>query len=160
MSEEEKDFSNGVAREAKEQLLRTGQHYGRLSVTVVALAGLAVVASSSITIMVGLGNRRLQERTKDCTEPSGKCYQQTQAATAAAVQSVLDYIDDSMGPHRLRNEAENSCQVELFAGDPSFAAKGVQPALDFYNACVLRRSGNTAPPAVPPNPLTSTTTTR
>lgn len=124
----------------------------------VALAVIAVVLSSVSTVIIGLGNRALNQRVKDCSEPQGKCYQANQKTTAAAIQVILDYIDDSLAPHRLRNEAENLCQVELFAGDPAYAAKGVNPALDFYNECVLRRSGNTVPPPLPPNPLTTTTT--
>lgn len=154
------EFTNGVAREAKDELLRTSQRYGRLSLTVVAFAGLIAVVTSTTTVIVGLGNRQVQERIKDCSEPGGKCYQRTQAATADAVQAILNHIDGVMGPHRLRNEAENQCQVEVFAGTPALAGTGTQPALKFYDECVLRRSGNTAPPPVPMNPLTTTTTTR
>lgn len=145
-----------MAREKVVEATRKAEAY---RVALVALAALAVVVSTSTAVVVGLANRRLNERTQDCTEPQGKCYQQTQKTTAAAVQSILDYIDESFAPHRLRNEAENKCQVETFAGLPAFAQKGVQPALDFYDQCVLRRSGNTAPPPLPENPLTTTTTT-
>lgn len=129
-------------------------------ILLVALAVIAVVLSSVSTVIIGLGNRALNQRVKDCSEPQGECYQANQAATAKAVQAILDHIDGTIAPHRLRNEAENLCQIEVFAGDPPYAAKGVNQALDFYNECVLRRSGNTAPPALPPNPLTTTTTTR
>lgn len=152
-----------VAEEAKALVGRAESKLARtrtFEILLVALAALAVITSSVSTVIIGLGNRSLNERTKDCTEPTGRCYQQTQKTTAAAIQVILDYIDDSIDPHRLRNEAENTCQVELFAGTPSFAAKGVAPAVDFYTKCVLARSGNTQPPPVPPNPLTSTTTTR
>lgn len=152
-----------VAEEAKALIGRAESKLARtrtFEILLVGLAVLAVIMSSVSTVIIGLGNRALNERTKDCTEPTGRCYQQTQKTTAAAIQVILDYIDESFGPHRLRNEAENMCQVELFAGTPALAEKGVQPALAFYTECVLRRSGNTAPPSVPPNPLTSTTTTR
>lgn len=145
---------------AREQVVRTTQRAAALQVALIALAALAVILSSVSTVIIGLGNRALNERVKDCSEPQGECYQKNQASTAAAVQAILDHIDGLMGPHRLRNEAENTCQTELFAGNPAYASKGVQPALDFYNACVLRRSGNTSPPPLPPNPLTTTTTTR
>lgn len=143
---------------AREQIVRTTQRAAALQVALVVLIGLAVVLSSVTAAVVALGNRAQNERIRDCSEPPGRCYQETQRATAMAIQTILDYIDHSMAPHRLRNEAENKCQTELFAGDPSYAAKGVSAALAFYDECVLRRSGNTAPPPVPPNPLTTTTT--
>lgn len=142
----------------RERIVRTTRQAAAYQVALVGLACLAVVISSASAVLVGLSNRRLNERAKDCSEPQGQCYQQTQRTTAAAVQSVLDYIDDSMRPHRLRNEAENLCQVELFAGDSPYSRKGVSAAIDFYRACVLRRSGNTEAPPIPPNPLTTTTT--
>lgn len=144
--------------EARHQIVRTTRRAASLQVALLTLVGLAVVMSSVTAAVVALGNRQANQRIRDCSEPEGRCYQQTQKVTAAAVQSILDYVDAAMKPHRLRNEAENECQVELFAGDPSYAAKGVSAALDFYTKCVLQRSGNTAPPPPPPNPLTSTTT--
>lgn len=146
------------ADKARDEIVRTTMRAASIQVALLALVGLAVVVSSASTVIIGLGNRALNERTKDCTDPKGACYQRNQEVTAAAIQVVLDYIDKSFAPHRLRNEAENMCQTELFAGDPPFARKGVQPALDFYTECVLRRSGNTVPPPLPPNPLTTTTT--
>lgn len=145
---------------AREQVVRSTKRANALQVSLVALAAAAVVLSSVSAAVVTLGNRREAERIKDCTQPDGVCYQQTQAATAAAVQAILDYIDDTMGPHRLRNEAENECQVELFARHPTILDKGSEPALGEYEDCVHRRSGGTEPPPVPPNPLTTTTTTR
>lgn len=150
-----------IAEDAKARVGRAETKLARTRVFEILLVGLAataVVMSSVSAVIIGLGNRALNERVKDCSEPTGRCYQQTQKTTAAAIQVILDYIDDAMGPHRLRNEAENTCQVELFAGSPAYAAKGVSASLDFYTKCVLTRSGNTAPPPVPPNPLTSTTT--
>lgn len=150
-----------VAEDVKARVGRAEAKLARtrlFEVLLVALAVVAVVLSSVSTVIIGLGNRALNERVKDCSEPQGECYQANQAATAAAVQAILDHIDGSIGPHRLRNEAENTCQTELFAGDPAYAAKGVSAALTFYNECVLRRSGNIAPPPLPPNPLTTTTT--
>lgn len=142
---------------AREQVVRTTQRAAALQVALVALAGLAVVIASGTAVSVGLGNRWRADRERKAAVVREE---QMARATAEAVQAILDYIDHSMDPHRLRNEAENWCQVEVFAGLPAFAEKGVQPALSFYDACVLRRSGNTAPPPVPPNPLTTTTTTR
>lgn len=150
---------NGEADKVRDELQRAAQRARRLEMTIVILAGVAVMIASVFTAALGVGNRQIAERIKDCSEPTGKCYQRNQQATAKAVQAILDYVDDSLAPHRLRNEAENMCQVELFAGLPAFAQKGVQPALTFYDECVLRRSGNTAPPPVPKNPLTTTTTT-
>lgn len=138
---------NGEANEAKEELIRTAQRAHRLEIALVALAGLAVVVASATAVVVGLGNRSRQA--------------QTQKATASAVQVILDYVDDTMGPHRLRNEAENRCGVEVIY--QMLAGPLVQAADHYtglYDACVLRRSGITAPPPVPPNPLTTTTTRR
>jgi hypothetical protein len=151
-------FPNGVAREAKEAVLRISHVYGRRSVAIVAMAAFITIFSSSTTLLVGLGNRHLQERIRDCSEPQGQCYQQNQKATAKAVQAILDYIDDVMTPHRLRNEAENKCQVELFARQPTVLNSGAQAALEEYDACVRGRSGGTEPPPIPANPLTTTTT--
>lgn len=150
---------NGGADKVRDELHVAAQRARRLEVTIVVLAGLAVTIASVFTAVLGTGNRRIVNQIKDCSEPTGECYQRNQKTTAAAIQTVLDYIDDSIDPHRLRNEAENTCQVELFAGFPAFAEKGVQPSLAFYSECVLRRSGNTAPPPVPMNPLATTTTT-
>lgn len=143
---------------ARQQVVRTTQRAAALQVALVALAALAVVLATSTTVWVGLGNRDYQKRIKDCTDPRGGCYQQQQKATAAAIETILRYIDGSFGPHRLRNEAENSCQVQLFAGSPPYAAKGVSAALKFYNDCVLMESGNTAPPPIPSIPITTSTT--
>lgn len=148
------------ADELRHQLASTTQRAVSLQLALVALAAVAVVISSVSGVLFTLGNRANQARIKDCTEPAGRCYRQNQATTAAAIETILRYIDDSLAPHRLRNEAENTCQVELFAGSPALAEKGVNPSLDFYDECVLRRSGNTAPPPLPPNPLTTTTTRR
>jgi hypothetical protein len=158
MTDDDEGFANGVAQEAKEAVIRTSQRYGRRSVTIVALAAVVVVVSTTTTLTIGLGNRRLQERIKDCSDPGGQCFQRNQQATAKAVQAILDYIDDTMGPHRLRNEAENRCQVELFARKPTILDRGSRPALEEYDDCVSRRSGGTQPPPIPPNPLTTTTT--
>ena len=160
MSDAGEGFSNGVAREAKEEVVRTSQAYGRRSVTIVALAAVITVASSTSALTVALANRHLQQRIKDCSEPDGKCYQQNQKTTAKAVQTILDYIDAVMLPHRLRNEAENRCQVELFARRPTVLDRGAPAALEEYDACVRARSGGTEPPPIPQNPLNTTTTTR
>lgn len=142
---------------ARQEVVRVTKRAEALQVALVALAGLAVVVASSTAVVVGLGNRnRATQNLRDTAARQAR----TEKDTAAAVQVILDYIDDVMAPHRLRNEAENRCQVELFAGSPAYATKGVSAALTFYDECVLRRSGLTAPPPVPPNPLTTTTTTR
>lgn len=149
---------NGETDKVRNKLERAAQRARHLEVAIVILAGVAVMIASVFTAAIGTGNRQIVERIKDCSEPTGKCYRANQQATAKAVQAILDYIDGSLAPHRLRNEAENMCQVELFAGLPAFAQKGVQPALTFYDECVLRRSGNTTAPPLPKNPLTTTTT--
>lgn len=151
---------NGTANKARDELLRTAQRARRLEFAIVVLAGIAVVFASLFAVLVGAGNRQIVERIKDCSEPTGKCYRANQQATAKAVQSILDYIDRSFAPHRLRNEAENRCGVEtvwqMLSNRPLRDLPFYESA---YDICVLSRSGNTAPPPVPPNPLTTTTTT-
>lgn len=156
---EHEEFPNGLAREAKEELIRTSQRYGRLSLTVVAVAGLIAVTSSTATVIVGLGNRQLQHRIRDCSDPGGDCYQRNQKATAEAVQNILDYIDKSITPFRLANEAQNLCQVALHTRNPTVLEVGAEVAIAEYNACIAARSAGTERPPLPPNPLLTTTTT-
>jgi len=144
----------------RDRLWKSAKRAQALQVILVIFAAAAVLVSSTTAVFVGVGNRSYQKRIRDCTEPEGKCYQANQAATAKAVQAILDYIDDTMGPHRLRNEAENRCQVELFARKPTVLDKGSETALKEYDHCVKERSGGTEPPPLPENPLTTTTTTR
>jgi hypothetical protein len=153
VSQVPEDGNANVAREAVE---RTARRAHAFEAALIALACFAVIVSSVTAVAVGLGNRHRADRERKAVADRSE---REQKATADAIQVILDYIDRSFSPHRLRNEAENMCQVELFAGSPAYAAKGVGPALTFYDECVLRRSGNTAPPPVPPNPLTTTTTT-
>lgn len=123
------------ADEVRHQLIKTTRRVGTLQVLLIALAALAVVISSATAVGVGIGNRRRAD--------------QTQKATAGAIQIILDYVDATMAPHRLRNEAENLCQVELIAGDPPLIRKGLEPSLAFYRECVTRRAGGTPAPPVP-----------
>lgn len=160
MSDVDEEFPNGVAREAKEELIRTSQRYGRRSVAIVALAAVMTVFSSSTSLFVGLGNRRLQERIRDCSDPGGKCYQRNQAATAQAVQSILDYIDRSITPFRTANEAQNLCQIAMHTRNPPVLEVPAERVIAEYHACIEARSAGTERPPLPPNPLLTTTTTR
>jgi hypothetical protein len=153
-------IANGEANEAKAELERITRRANTLEIALVGLVGVAVIVASFTAVVLVLGNRKQNQRIEDCTRPEGRCYQQTKRDTGAAVQTVLDYIDATMNPHRLRNEAENKCQVELFARRPTILDSGAEAALAEYDDCVHRRSGGTDPPPVPQNPLSTTTTRR
>lgn len=102
---------------------------------------------------------RIGERIEDCSSREGKCYKENQKATGEAIQAILEGLQGQVTPHRLRNEAENLCQVELFGGTPPLATSvPVEQAVATYIDCVLRRSGGTEPPPLPTNPFTTTTT--
>jgi hypothetical protein len=55
---DEKEFSNGVANEAKEALLRTGEHYQRLMVTIVSLVS---VVGLILIVVIVVAVLRLQQ---------------------------------------------------------------------------------------------------
>lgn len=82
---------------AREQVVRTTQRAAALQIALVALAGLAVVLSSVTAAVVAISNRAANQRIKDCSEPTGRCYQETQRTTAAAIQTILDHIDRRCG---------------------------------------------------------------
>lgn len=142
-------------RDIRDQLWKSTKRAQAFQVALVALAGMAVIFASTSAVWVGLGNRNYQQRIKDCTEPTGHCFQQTQKATGEAVQVILDYVEDSVAPLRLRLEADHHCLVELFDEENSSTV----PLVEQYDACVTTRSPGSVPPPAPPNPLTSTTTT-
>ena len=102
------------------------------------------------------------ERIEDCSSATGRCYQENQARTGAAIQTLLESFKQQLDPHRLRNEAENLCLLYAFAGPPPnrVADKPLEEAVAFYKQCVLDRSGGTEPPPLPPNPYVTTTTRR
>jgi hypothetical protein len=146
------------ADKAREEVVRTTQRAATLQIALVALAGLAVVLSSVTAAVVAIGNRANNQRIRDCSEPSGRCYQHQQKVTAEAIEAILRYIDESVTPFRQATTAQNYCQVELFARQPTILDKGSGPALAEYAACVTRDSVGTEQPDPPKVPLTTTTT--
>lgn len=124
----------------------------------VATAVAVVVIAMSIGIGVSRSNHAIVSRIEDCSTKAGRCYEEQQKTAGAAVQAVLDGMKAQIDPHRLRNEAENLCQVEVFAIPPERRGLTIERALDLYNGCVLRRSGGTEPPPLPKNPYSTTTT--
>lgn len=149
--------------EVKEQLVRTATRAHVIEVALVAVAAVAVIIAVATAVWVGLGNREYQRRIRDCTDPQGRCYQQNQRNTAAAVQTILDYIQNVMDPHRLRSEAETLCNVvadvEVTLNIQGDTTVDVDKVLDHYRHCVLENSGLTPAPPAPENPLSTTTTT-
>lgn len=125
----------------------------------VATAVAVVIIAMFVGIGVSHSNRQIIHQIQDCSTKEGRCYQENQRTAGAAVQAVLDGMKAQMDPHRLRNEAENLCQVEVFAIPPSEHGITLEKAVDLYNGCVLRRSGGTEPPPLPKNPYSTTTTT-
>jgi hypothetical protein len=130
---------------------------------------LAVIAVAFIVLITVIGivqsraNHTVASRIADCSVPKGRCYQEQRRTTAAAVQAVLDGISGQFAPHRLRNEAENLCQVEIFAellGPPDHTAHTKDEVVGHYKDCVTREAGGIPPPALPANPYNTTTTTR
>ena len=149
-------------RRVVDEVRRNNLWATRLEVVLVALAGLAVTIAAGSAAYLSSVNRDYQRRIRDCTEPQGVCYQQNQKATAEAVGSIFKYIDDTMRPHRLRNEAENLCNVVALV-EVTLTIQGRLPVdvnvvLDHYRHCVTENSGNTPPPPLPENPLATTTT--
>lgn len=154
---------NGMADEVTERLKRTVARARSLEVIIVILAAIAVFLAAGTATYVGYTNHKQNSRIEDCTNQEGKCYQQNQKQTAEAIQTILNYIDAVMAPHRVRNEAENLCSVlvihealtDLTRNKTLLDANVYESS---YQTCVLGHSGNTPPPSIP-NVATSTTVT-
>lgn len=143
---------------AREQIVRTTQRVAALQIALVTLAGIAVVLGIGTAVFVGLGNRDYNQRVEDCTTPGGACYERQQRATTAAIETILTYIKETIEPFRVANAAQNRCQVELFARQPTVLDAGAETALADYAACVAANAAGTEQPEPPPVPLTTTTT--
>jgi hypothetical protein len=136
------------------------QRRGRLRFLVVVIAALVFVAAVVVgSASVSRSNNQIVRRIEDCSSKTGRCYQENQKLAGAAIQSILDGFKTQIDPHRLRNEAENLCQVEVFAVPPEHQGLTIDRAIDLYTGCVLRRSAGTQPPPLPPNPYTTSSTT-